>query len=62
MGAWLRSLWEDESRFRATARSLIAFVGTLIAANPDSFAGWGKYGGVLVAAALAMKAGDKNPK
>lgn len=62
MGAWLRGFWTDEARFTATVRSLIAFVGMLIQANPESFAGWGKYGGVLVAASLLLKAGDKNPK
>lgn len=62
MGAWLAELWTDKAKFIAMVRALIAFIGTMIAANPQSFAGWGKYGGILVAVSLAMKAGDANPK
>lgn len=62
MGAWLRSMWTDQTQFITTIRSLIAFVGAVVAANPESFGGWGKYGGVLVAVSLKMGAGERNSK
>jgi len=63
MGTWLTELWRDESKFKGALRGLLATAGALAATlPPETLAGWGKYGTVLMALAMFLRAGDKNLK
>ena len=61
MITWLKGILEDEAKFKAALRGLIATAGALaVTLPPGALAGWGKYGTILMALAMFLKAGDKN--
>lgn len=60
MIAWLKGLANDEARFRAAARGLIGMAGGLVTLLPAST--YAKYGPIIMAVGMFVRAGDKNPK
>jgi len=63
MIAWLRDFFTDKAQFAANVRGLVAVFGAFVATlTPDALGGLGKYGNVLMAIGLFIRAGERNDK
>lgn len=61
MLAWLKSFFTDEAMFTASVRGLLGVAGAVLTLLPaDALAGLGKYGTLVMALGMFLKAGDKN--